>query len=74
VGKANGSRERAPDDELRVPTIQNHPRDTVGTARRAPLLTLRTVSNLTRRANHFSDYQKLIDLSNPQRKNILVVY
>jgi len=29
VGKANGSRERAPDDELRVPTIQNHPRDSV---------------------------------------------
>jgi hypothetical protein len=34
VGKATGSRECAPDDRLRVPTIFKHAR-TVGTALRA---------------------------------------
>jgi hypothetical protein len=41
VGKANGSRECAPDDKLRVPTITRHDR-AAGTARTAPLLTLQS--------------------------------
>jgi hypothetical protein len=32
VGKANGSRERAPDDKLRVPTIKTATGQMVGTA------------------------------------------
>jgi hypothetical protein len=46
VGKANGSRERAPDDRLRVPTIQDNElaMKMVGTARSAPLPTLRAYS------------------------------
>src|SRR3984893_18049898 len=40
VGKANGSRERAPDARLRMPTTQRRDRIKVGTARRAPLPTL----------------------------------
>jgi hypothetical protein len=43
VGKANGSRERAPDDRLRVPTIHLAIK-MVGTAQRAPLPTLRAYS------------------------------
>jgi hypothetical protein len=34
VGKANGSRECAPDDKLRVPTAVRHDPEQVGTARR----------------------------------------
>jgi len=40
VGKAIGSRECAPDDKLRVPTIVLF--DMVGTAWRTPLLSLRS--------------------------------
>jgi hypothetical protein len=40
VGKANGSRERAPDDRLRVPTIASRALDG-GHGARAPLPTLR---------------------------------
>ena len=39
VGKANGSRECAPDDKLRVPTIVPRIGRLVGTAQRAPLPT-----------------------------------
>ena len=40
VGKANGSRECAPDDKLRVPTIQNRDRISGGHGASAPLPTL----------------------------------
>ena len=56
-----------------VPTIRPRPSIMVGTARRAPLPTLRTCDILTRRANHLSDYQKSSGLSSPARKNILKI-
>jgi hypothetical protein len=49
VGKANGSRERAPDDRLRVPTFLATVRVKVGTAR-APLPTLRSDPHGEKRA------------------------
>ena len=38
-----------------------------------PLRILLAATFLTRRANHFSDYQKLSGLSSPSRKNILKI-
>jgi hypothetical protein len=55
VGKANGSRECAPDDKLRVPTSINASIgiSMVGTARRAPLVTLRPISVVRGDDSHY---------------------